>query len=100
MTRIELQDVLENLLGSNQVYFQPPISISMKYPAIRYSISNIGGKKADNGQYTEETTYNLILIDKNPDSQYLKKLLKLKYCKFDRSYVSDNLNHFSFTIII
>ena len=32
--RIEFQKVLEDILGSKEVYFQKPTNISMKYPAI------------------------------------------------------------------
>ena len=35
-TRLELQSVLEQTLGSRNVYFQPPASVKMKYPAIVY----------------------------------------------------------------
>ena len=35
--RIELQTLLEELLGSKNVYYQPPNNLSMSYPAILYS---------------------------------------------------------------
>lgn len=40
-TRIELQSKLEELLGSRQVYYQPPETVKMEYPAIVYSKSNV-----------------------------------------------------------
>ena len=40
-TRLELQNKLEELLGFRHVYYQPPESVKMEYPAIRYSKSMI-----------------------------------------------------------
>jgi len=34
--RLELQEVLESLLGSRNVYFQPPLNLKMNYPCIIY----------------------------------------------------------------
>ena len=54
-TRLELQSFLEEILGSRNVYFQPPTSFKMEYPAIVYARKNIINTFADNnvyGQYT------------------------------------------------
>ena len=100
MDRIGLQTIFEEILGSENVYFQAPVKRAMSYPAIKYSLYKLGGKKANNKNYTKEVAYNVILIDPNPESLFIEPLLQLPYCKFDRSYVSDNLNHFSFIITI
>ena len=100
MVRRELQTLFESILGSNNVYYQPPSTTLMNYPAIRYSLKNLDGKRANNHWYTKEIAYEVVLIDKNPDSRFVQSLLDLPYCKFDRSYKADNLNHFSFIIII
>ena len=97
-SRLELQKYLEDLLGSRQVYFQPPASIQMKYPAIVYSLSNMNNIPANNGSYLVDKTYELILIDKNPDSVFLDKLIQKGDCIFSRPYTSDNLNHFVFNV--
>ena len=97
-SRIELQSKLEEVLGSRNVYFQPPASLRMKYPAIVYSRSKIGNHHAGDDIYLQDRSYDLTLIYPDPDSQIMEKLLKLKYCSFDRQFVSDNLNHFTFTI--
>ena len=97
-SRLKLQTELEELLGSENVYFQPPSSVKMKYPAIKYSLSNIEIKHADDISYNNKRVYELILIDSNPDSEFVDKLLQLPYCSFDRFYPSDNLNHYSFTL--
>ena len=100
MGRLELQTLFEGILGSKNVYFQAPATTLMKYPAIRYSLSKIKSKRADNRRYTKETAYQVILIDKNPESPYVQSLLNIKYCEFDRAYTAENLNHFSFIITI
>lgn len=100
MDRLQLHEILKGILGSNHVYFQAPGKSLMVYPAILYSLKKFSGKSANNKRYTEDTSYNLILIDPNPDSLFFKPLCELPYCAFDRSYVADNLNHFSFVITI
>ena len=45
--RTELQTLLEEILGSKNVYFQPPDTVSMKYPAIVYSLNRIDKKAAN-----------------------------------------------------
>ena len=102
--RLELHDILCEIVnitepdGDRHVYFQPPESIKMKYPAIRYSLSNIGNRFANDSVYNQSNSYELIVIDKNPDSEIVDKISKLVFCSFNRSYISDNLNHFVFTI--
>lgn len=96
--RLDLQAQLEGILESRNVYFQPPASVQMQYPAIKYSLKDVIVRHANNLSYMMHSGYELILIDKNPDSQYVKKLLELPYCSFDRSYYADNLNHFVFTV--
>ena len=91
--RLELQTKLEELLGSKNVYYQPPASVSMKYPAIKYSISDIWSRFANGSSYSLLRCYEIIVIDKTPDNPVINKLLNLPYCSFDRHYVSDNLNH-------
>lgn len=97
-TRLELQAVLENLLGSRNVYYQPPATIRMQYPAIVYSRHDITNTFADNAVYMQAHAYTVTVIDKNPDSEYVTKVSKLPMCTFDRYYVSDNLNHDVFTL--
>lgn len=92
-TRLELQTKLEELLGSTNVYYQPPESIKMKYSAIRYSKSNIQSRFANGSAYSLLTRYEIIVIDSKPDNPVINKLLSLPYCSFDRHYISDNLNH-------
>ena len=80
------------------LYFQPPTNVKMEYPAIVYKINSVDNHHANNKPYAQFLSYQLTVIDKNPDSDIFKALLKAPMCKYDRSYTADNLNHFVFTI--
>lgn len=91
--RLELQALLEEMLGSENVFYQPPEDLKLKYPAIVYSKSRIEKRAANDGGYKFDTRYELIVIDRLPDHPIIEELLKLPYCSYDRNYKSDNLNH-------
>ncbi len=97
-TRLDLQVFLETLLGSTNVYYQPPETLKINYPAIIYSKSRIDTKKADDSIYLKNTRYNIIVVDKKPDNPVIDKLLALQYCSYDRHYTSGKLNHDSLTL--
>lgn len=97
-SRIELHKVLVAVLGSSNVYYQPPSTITMKYPAIVYSRDNIKSTFANNNVYAIDNSYEVIVIDKNPDSEIPGKVALLPTCKFNTNYIKDNLNHDAFTI--
>lgn len=92
-SRLELQNLLEFILGSRNVYYQPPESIKIKYPAIIYSRNDIDNNFADDIVYMQNHTYQIIVIDANPDSEIVDKISKLPMCRYNRHYTSDNLNH-------
>lgn len=96
--RLELHELLVEILGSRNVYFQPPASIKMKYPAIVYSRNDFDNQHADNIPYVQKVGYQIIVIDKNPDSEIVSKIAGLPLCRYDRHYNSDNLNHDVFSI--
>lgn len=96
--RLDLQSLLEELLGSRNVYYTPPESIKMQYPAIRYSKKKIESVHADDSKYLMRDCYELIVISRTPDHPVIKQLLALPYCSYDRPYVVDNLYHDVFTI--
>lgn len=92
-SRLELQAKLEELLGLKHVYYQPPESLRLEYPAIIYSKSKIETRKANNSTYSKFTRYDITVIDKRPDNPVIDKLMELPYCSYDRPYKADNLNH-------
>lgn len=97
-SRLTLHEELCRILGSRNAYFQPPASVQLKYPAIVYSLGSIDKWYANNNMYKPLPAYQLILIDKNADTQFLIPLLELPYCHFVRFYTADNLNHWVFNL--
>lgn len=97
--RLNLQAKFEEILGSHNVYFQPPTSVSMHYPAIRYELKEFRNEAANNSAvYILSTGYECTLIMKEPDTEYLPEIFKIPYCRFGRYYRADNLHHYTFTI--
>lgn len=92
-TRISLQKIFEDLLGSKNVYFQPPESLKMKYPCIRYSLSDIDKRSGDNIAYSMINCYDVICISEDPENEVVRKILEMPMSSFDRHYVSNNLYH-------
>lgn len=97
-SRLDLHEILCNILGSINVYFQPPESIKLEYDCIIYSRKNINNVFADNSIYQQHDLYEVIIIYEDPDSDIPRKLSLLPMCSFDRHYTSDNLNHDVFTL--
>ena len=92
-SRTDLQSKLEELLGGRNVYYQPPGTVMMNYPAIVYSKTRISSKFANDAKYSKMNCYELIVIDRKPDNPVIDKLLDLPYSSYDRHYESDNLHH-------
>lgn len=98
-SRLNLHKELRDILKTKYVYFQPPASVRMTYPCIRYSISGIDSKHANNRIYKNTSRYEIIVIDSDPDSDIPEKILNhFTMCSFDRWYSADNLNHFVLTL--
>lgn len=98
LNRLNFQAELEQLLGSEQVYFQSPGNVNMVYPAIVYNLSTVRADHADDISYRNKIGYLVTLIDKNPSSVHFVSLLEFRHSQFDRFFRSDKLNHFVFTI--
>lgn len=98
MTRLEVQQLLESTLGSRYVYFQPPETLRMSYPAIVYHLDNIVNRNADDLTYLFDKRYQIVAISADPDDEIVENLNALPMCSFQRSYRSDNLNHWVFSL--
>lgn len=99
-SRMDLQHDLEAILGTREVYFQKPSNKKMSYPCIVYDFAKPDLEYADNAIYIEKNNYTITLITIDPYTTIYDELLHYPYCKFDRKYKSDNLNHFVFNITI
>ena len=96
--RLDRQAIFEKIHRSRKVYFQPPESVKLNYPAIVYAIKDVETTFADNRAYLKAPSYEVTLIDKKPDNVFIEAILDIPYCTFDRHFKSDNLNHYVFTL--
>lgn len=97
--RLELDKKFKELPGVH-VYFQPPASIRMSYPAIRYQLLTIGTRHADDLPYLRVPVYRVTVIDKDPDSPIAEAVSAFPGCRFDNFFTADNLNHFVFELYL
>lgn len=97
--RLDLHEELKALLGSSNVYFQPPETIKLKYPCIIYHLSTVDSQYADNHAFTYNHRYTIQAIAKDPDWTFPDKLGKsMKMIRFDRFFTANNLNHWNFEL--
>lgn len=106
-TRLELSDILLEILidsgirtadGDGHLYYQPPESVRMKYPAIVYKRNQIQNRFADNQVYLQTDEYQITVVDKDPDSPLVRRISRLPRCRHIRHFTSENLNHDVFNI--
>lgn len=98
--RLELDAKLRRILGSDNTYYEPPASLKMKYPCIRYSRSRIDTVNADNKVYLGHQRYDVIAIYYDVDSDLPERILHNEeniVFSNERHYVVDGLHHDVFT---
>lgn len=98
--RLNLSKVLHEVLGNDNVYFQPPPSKKMSFPCVVYERVRINTRFADNRPYKLTDSYQVTYIDTDPDSNIPHKLAELPRCIFERFYVNDNKYYNVFRISI
>lgn len=97
--RLNLHEELCDILGNKRAYFQPPASVKMSYPCIRYSLGGVNSFKADDHNYKNTKRYEITVIDQDPDSDIYEKILEhFPMCSLERTYTADNLNHWVLTL--
>lgn len=96
--RLELQAILEGILGNGHVYFQPPPNIQLAYPCIIYKLDDYSVNFANDAPYMINRKYTVTLIDRDPDSEIRDKMLFIKYCSMTQAYTADNLNHWVYDL--
>ena len=95
----ELQVVLQEIMGTNRVYYQPPENLKITYPCIVFERSTALQSFADNGPYRTTKRYTITLMTKTADNdEYLDQLLNLPMCTFDREFKLDGIVHDVFNI--
>lgn len=98
-TRLELHSKLVEILGSSNVYYQPPETIKMEYPCIVYMLDTGDSTFADNFPYRFVKRYQVTYISRDPDDDDIfAELVMLPMCIYDRRYIADNLYHDTFKL--
>lgn len=95
-TRLELNNLLCQILGSRNVYFKTPTC--MNYPCIKYERVKPSIQHADNIAYRNTNCYMLTYIDADPDSEMIDRIAKLPMCSTDRGYDANGLHHTVYTL--
>ena len=98
--RKDLNEILKAVLGSDNVYFQPPEDRRIEYPCIVYERDEILTKHADNLPYKVDAGYKVTYIDYDPDGivNVRDDLLSIQHSGFDRHFATSGLNHDVFVI--
>lgn len=103
-TRLELNSLLESVIGLGKAHYQPPASYKLTYPCIVYERALDKDENADNITYMSKRKYTVTVIDRNPDTTYPDQIKQLRntnknlQCALTKCYVADNLYHYSFDI--
>jgi hypothetical protein len=100
-SRIEIQNLLEGILGNGNVYFQDPPNTGMKYPCIIYNFEGFDNDFADNkpyivaGRWTVHHMYKSIKND-------LKEVFVLEppFFKWERRIKNDGVYNDYYTLTI
>lgn len=102
-TRLDLQDYLKEVLGSDDVYYEPPDGARLSYPCICYQLGRMSSRAANNRpDYLEWDSYTVMYIvqealDTRDEDSTLEKLRASEGFVFDRTYVLEKLHHYVFT---
>ena len=99
MDRLQLQGKLESLLGSENVYFQPPETIKLRYPCIVYSLDPTYTRHADNRNYIITNRYHIKHIykslSKSLKDQFLTEFMMISH---DNRMIADGMYNDDFTL--
>ena len=96
--RVDLQRKLEGLLGSTNVYFQPPDDTKLQYPCIVYHLDGATSDYASNTDYRVKKFYQVTYIDRRPDSVIVDALITYPYSSLNSTMRVEGLNHYVFRI--
>jgi len=89
--RLQLHEILKSF--TDNVYFQPPENVTLKYPCIVYQRDYADTKFADDIPYNFTLRYVVTVIDRDPDSDIPGKVASMPMCLYNRFFTADNLNH-------
>lgn len=97
--RLELHEKLVTLLGSRNVYFQPPETLKLKFPCIIYNFQRGDTLKANDRTYRIYDCYQITYVTKDPEDSKIDEFLEsFQMINHDRHFTSDNLNHYIYSL--
>ena len=108
----ELIRELMDLLGTEEVYFQPSADAGMneygenyiftgiEYPCFIMKRTTAYQPSANDRNYLFRPGYEVTYINRDePDSRMIERVMRrFQHCRYDRHFVADNLHHDVFTI--
>ena len=97
--RFLFDEMLKETTGLSNVYYDPPESVLMEYPAIVYKKTNMPARYANNKKYMKHLAFEVQVIAEDADTPYVDLVHNIKYSAFDRHFIADDLHHDTFTII-
>ena len=99
LKRVDIQEKFKFLLGSNNVYYQPPANLRMKYPAIVYSLDGLDVKRFDNTRLINKNCFSVTHIYRNESENLVETMLKnFEYISFDNRSIVDGIYNDHYTI--
>ena len=98
-SRIEIQEMLENIIGNSNVYFQEPPNTGMKYPCIVYRFSRFNQNNADNIPYLVTGRWEIHHMYKSIKNDLKEKIIfGVPFCSFDRRVINDGVYNDFYTL--
>lgn len=102
-SRLQLHEELVGVLNDpDAVYFQPPASMYMTYPCIKYKKVGRLIEKADNGIFRKLDRYQITLITDDPDDESLSEAMFEHFgarLGFEQKYTADDLYHEVYSLV-
>ena len=92
--RLELHELLVELMSGSDVHFQPPANVHLRYPCVVYKRVSTSTDFADNIPYRWQTRYQIEHISRRPDmTPGFIGLIQIPSCLHTRNFESDGLYH-------
>ena len=89
----ELPEILSDLEGVTEAYFQAPGNLVLVPPYIVYEFSDEFVRHADDTVYTHMNQYSVTIVTREPDSPIPGMVRDLPFASFNRSFKTGQLYH-------
>lgn len=96
---IQILTSVDESYKSGHLYYRKPAT-KMNYPCILYNLLGGDYSYADNTKYIKNYRFSITVIDEDEDSPIAEAVENLPGCSLDRTFQTEGLNHFVYTITI